>query len=114
MKLDDQFLVDVGLGSLSDDQKKEMIQDILSKLELEVGMKLAARMSEDQFNEFNNLIEQDNDDVSAAWLEKNFPDYRQVVADELARLKAEIQRDAPKILEAMGLAAPPADTPNVA
>lgn len=35
-----------------------------------------------------------------AWLETNFPDYKNVVAEELDKLKAEIKQDANKILEA--------------
>lgn len=34
------------------------------------------------------------------WLEKNFPQYKQVVAEELDKLKAEIKQQAPAILQA--------------
>lgn len=36
------------------------------------------------------------------WLETNFPDYKQVVAEELEKLKGEIKADSSKILEAFG------------
>lgn len=36
-----------------------------------------------------------------AWLETNFPDYKQVVASELDKLKAEIKQDSAQILEAL-------------
>lgn len=35
------------------------------------------------------------------WLETNFPDYKQVVASELDKLKGEIKQDSGKIIEAM-------------
>ena len=35
------------------------------------------------------------------WLETNFPDYKQVVAQELEKLKVEIKADSSKIVEAM-------------
>lgn len=35
------------------------------------------------------------------WLETNFPDYKQVVAEELEKLKGEIKADSSKIVEAM-------------
>ena len=35
------------------------------------------------------------------WLETNFPDYKQVVAEELEKLKVEIKADSSKIVEAM-------------
>jgi hypothetical protein len=34
------------------------------------------------------------------WLEKNFPHYKQVVGDELEKLKGEIKAQAPAIMEA--------------
>lgn len=50
------------------------------------------------------------------WLETNFPDYKQVVATELDKLKAEIRQDSNKIIEAtQGQAMPqmsPASVPQ--
>lgn len=36
-----------------------------------------------------------------SWLETNFPDYKQVVADELEKLKAEIKKDSTQIAQAV-------------
>lgn len=38
--------------------------------------------------------------ASLKWLETNFPNYKQVVAQELEKLKAEIQASAPQIIAA--------------
>lgn len=49
------------------------------------------------------------------WLETNFPDYKQVVASELEKLKGEVKLDAPKIVEAAQLGAavqPPVTQPQ--
>lgn len=37
------------------------------------------------------------------WLETNFPDYKDVVAGELDKLKVEIKQDSSKIIEATGV-----------
>lgn len=48
------------------------------------------------------------------WLETNFPDYKQVVATELDRLKAEIKQDSSKIVEAtQGQVAPQMSAPEL-
>lgn len=113
MKLDNDFLQSVGLGSISDYQKKEMLKEILSTLELRVGMLLAGQMSEAQLVEFEGLIDKKDDNASMQWLQTNFPNYKQVVADELKKLHDEIAADAPKILEALGAGGSP-DTNSIA
>ncbi len=40
------------------------------------------------------------------WLEKNFPDYKKVVAEELEKLKGEIRRDASHIIASVQAQAP--------
>ncbi len=46
------------------------------------------------------------------WLETNFPDYKQVVASELEKLKIEIKNDAGHITQAVGQETPPSSLPN--
>lgn len=57
----------------------------------------AATRDARQFNE--NAVKSEFGALS--WLETNFPDYKQVVAGELEKLKGEIKQDSGKILEAM-------------
>lgn len=57
----------------------------------------AAQTSGRQFNE--NAVK--TEFGALTWLETNFPDYKQVVAEELEKLKGEIKADSSKIVEAM-------------
>lgn len=107
-KLDDNFLIEVGLGSLPPSEKPDMIRDIYNKLELKVGMRLAEQMTDAQLDEFEALIDQKNDAASLQWLERNFPNYKQVVAEELEKLKAEVKASAPQILAVFNQAPPQA------
>lgn len=100
IKLDNQFLVDVGLGSLPEDDKKDMLRHIYEQLELRVGTKLASGMSDAQLDEFEALINNQDEAGALKWLETNFPNYKQVVADELQKLKEEVKLSAPQILQA--------------
>lgn len=74
-QLDDNFLKDLGLQGLPDDQKTAFLQHIYEELELRVGARLADGLSDTQLSEFESLIERDADNVGA-WLENNLPDYR--------------------------------------
>ena len=100
IKLDNQFLEDVGLGSLPEAEKKEMLRHIYEQLELRVGTRLASGMTDAQLDEFEALINNQDEAGALKWLETNFPNYKDVVADELEKLKAEVKASAPQILEA--------------
>lgn len=127
-QLDDQFLQDVGLGNLPEEQKQAFLQHTYETLEERVGTRLADSLSEAQLQEFEafashneektyawlnaNIPDYQNQEeykqlastapqdvtplmiaaefASVKWLEINSPNYRQVVAEELSKLRNEI------------------------
>ena len=108
-KLDDTLLRELGLGDLPAQEKNRMLQHIYETLEMRVGMKLAEGMSNQQLDEFEKLMptQIDTEEMRKAkeqdalkWLETNFPNYKQVVAAELEKLKAEFKASAPQIMAA--------------
>src|SRR5947207_5832263 len=99
-QLDDNLLRELGLGDLPAAEKNKMLAHIYETLELRVGMKLAEQMSDAQLDEFEGFIDRNDEAGALKWLETNFPDYKQVVADELEKLKTEIRQQAPAIMQA--------------
>jgi hypothetical protein len=99
-KLDDNLLQELGLGALSPEDKKVMLGHIYETLEMRVGMTLAQQMTNEQLDEFEGFIDSNDEAGALKWLETNFPDYKQVVAAELDKLKAEIKATAPQIVAA--------------
>ncbi len=106
-KLDNNLLIELGLGGLSPQDKNRMLAHIYETLEMRVGMRLAEGMTEAQLDEFETLmpLPEDSQEVRAQkeqdalkWLESNFPNYKQVVAEELEKLKAEVKAAAPQII----------------
>lgn len=97
-KLDDNFLIELGLGSLPATEKNKMLAHIYETLEMKVGMRLAEKMSNEQLDEFESFINQNDESGALKWLETNFPNYKQVVAEELEKLKSEIKQVAPQII----------------
>ncbi|MBX4201694.1 hypothetical protein KW803_02270 [Candidatus Saccharibacteria bacterium] len=112
-QLDDNLLQELGLGGLPPAEKNKMLAHIYETLELRVGMKLAEQMSDEQLDEFEGFIDRNDEAGALKWLETNFPNYKQVVADELEKLKAEIKQTAPQIVQATIAEAgnQPLDTP---
>ncbi len=99
-KLDDNLLIELGLGTLAATEKNRMLNHIYETLEMRVGMKLAQRMTNEQLDEFEAFIDRNDEAGALKWLESNFPNYKQVVAEELEALKAEIKVAAPQIIAA--------------
>lgn len=99
-KLDDNLLQELGLGALPPEDKRDMLRHIYETLEMRVGMTLAQQMTNEQLNEFEAFIDSNDEAGALKWLETNFPNYKQVVADELEKLKAEIKNAAPQIIAA--------------
>ena len=97
-KLDNDFLIELGLGALPADEKNKMLAHIYETLEMRVGMKLAEQMTDAQLDEFEGYINRNDEAGALTWLETNFPNYKQVVAEELEKLKAEISQVAPQIV----------------
>jgi len=97
-QLDDKFLQDLGLGSMPDDQKQAFLQHLYEELELRVGTRLSQGMTDEQLMEFEKLIDANDQQGALTWLETNRPNYKQVVAEELEKLKQEIIQNRDAIL----------------
>lgn len=74
-QLDDQFLADVGLADLPDEQKKPFLQHTYDQLEYKVGIRLSEGMSDAQLEEFEAIIDH-KEDVITAWLSTHAPNYQ--------------------------------------
>ncbi len=75
-QLDDNFLKELGLDQLPDEQKKPFLQHIYSELELRVGERLSQGMSDAQLDEFANIIDKAPGAVDE-FLAKHAPNYQQ-------------------------------------
>jgi DNA integrity scanning protein DisA with diadenylate cyclase activity len=106
-KLDDDLLISLGLGDVAPGLKNLTLQTIYEQLEMNVGFRLASRMSNQQLDEFEGFIDANDETGALRWLETNFPDYKAVVADSLEDLKAEIRRDLARVRTVLGAPAMP-------
>lgn len=99
-QFDDKFLEEIGLGSMPQDQRQAFLQHLYEELELRVGTRLSEGMSDEQLGEFEKLIDSDDQAGALKWLETNRPNYKQVVAEELEKLRKEVVANKDKILSA--------------
>lgn len=98
IKLDDNLLAELGLQALPAEEKKALLKHIYETLEMRVGTTLARQMTDAQLDEFESFINSNDEAGALRWLETNFPNYKDVVAQEFEVLKNEIRQAAPQIL----------------
>ena len=112
LKIDNSLLYELGLGSLPETEKANFLKHIYETLEMRVGMRLAEQMSNQQLDEFERFFNAKDDVGAFKWLEANFPNYKDIVAEEFMKLKAEAQISVPQIL-ATAQPAPGAIPPQI-
>lgn len=101
LKIDNDLLVRVGLGSLPPDLANMALRTIYDLLEARVGIALADRMTNDQLDEFESFFNAGDDAGAFTWLSNNFPDYKDVVQAAFDHLAAEAASESAGTLEAV-------------
>jgi len=74
-QLDDQFLEDIGLNALPEEQRKPFLQHVYDQLEYRVGISLSEGMSDEQLLEFEKIIDRDQEVISA-WIAQYAPNFQ--------------------------------------
>ena len=73
-QLDDQFLNDIGLSDLPEEQRKPFLQHVYDQLEYRVGIRLSEGMSDAQLEEFEAIIDK-KQEVVDAWVLQYAPSF---------------------------------------
>lgn len=95
MKFNDEFLAEVGLSAMPEDQKQDFLNYVQEELEVRIGERISRGLSEELLNEFDAITDSGE---AAKWLEKNRPDYREIVSRTIAEMKEEIRANRSKLL----------------
>lgn len=95
MELDEGFLREVGLSAMPEEQREAFLEYAQEELEVRVGEEIAAGMTEEKMQEFE---EAKTDEETERWLKENKPNYRELVEKTIRELKDEISRNRSKIL----------------
>lgn len=99
--MDKELLVSLDLGGLDVPSSNLMLGLIYETLEMRVGMQLAEKMTNEELDEFEAFINDDDEAGALQWLETNFPDYKELVSNQLDLLKREIADDADLIVDVL-------------
>ena len=95
MEFDDKFLQEMGLQAMPEDQKQKFLDYVQEELEVRIGERISKGLTPTQLNEFDMITDQAE---AARWLEKNRPDYREIVNRTIEEMKAEIRANRAKLI----------------
>lgn len=95
MRIDDQFMAEVGLDAMPENEKKAFMQHAEEELEVRVGHGVSANLTDAQLMEFDQISDLNS---AEAWLNQNIPNFREIVEDIYRKFKAEILAERNAIL----------------
>ena len=93
MQPDDNLLSRVNLDQFSEADRQKILKKIYEQLEDRVGAKVESMVTDEQFAQFEAIVDEADESKLDDWLEKNVPNYEQVVDEILQQLKQEVAAD---------------------
>ena len=95
MEFDEKFLQEMGLSAMPEDQKQQFLDYVQEELEIRIGERISRGLTETQLNEFDMIMDPAE---AAKWLEKNRPDYREIVNRTINEMKEESRANRAKLI----------------
>ena len=95
MEFDEKFLQEMGLSAMPEAEKQKFLDYVQEELEVRIGERISRGLTETQLNEFDMITDPKE---AARWLEKNRPDYREIVNRTINEMKEEIRANRAKLV----------------
>ncbi|MBQ3430444.1 hypothetical protein IJG21_03430 [Candidatus Saccharibacteria bacterium] len=95
MELNEEFLREVGLAAMPEDERRAFLDYAQEELEVRIGEEIAKGVAPEKMKEFD---EAETDEEALEWLEKNKPNFKEIVKKVSEELRGEISRNKEKIL----------------
>ena len=95
MQFDETFLQEMGLTAMPEDQKQAFLDYVREELEVRIGERISKGLTEAQLAEFDTI---ENQADATAWLERNRPDYREIVTRTIEEMKSAIRSNRDRLV----------------
>lgn len=95
MRVDEQFMEEVGLGAMPLDEKQAFMQHAEEELEVRVGQAVGADLTDEQMDEFDKMTDLKQ---AAEWLNAHVPNFRQITEEVYQKFKQELVAERNSIL----------------
>ncbi len=95
MRLDNDFLAEMGLSAMPENEKQAFLDYVEEELQVRIGQRISDGMTDSQLEEFSKIEDKEK---AVQWLELHRPDYEHVVMAVIEELKSEISANRDQIL----------------
>ena len=95
MKFDEEFLTEVGLQEMPENQKEVFLKYVEEEVQVRVGEKIAEGVSEEKLAEFEEI---DDSLEARKWLLRYKPDFEKIIDGVVDEIKKEIVANREMIL----------------
>ena len=96
---DDQFFTAAGLDSLTAEEKQQLREQLAGLIQERLAVRLTEVLTEEQAEQFSNLMDKDGEAEAFKYLEEVFPQYGELVAQEVERARQELLQDMQQVAE---------------
>ena len=90
MRIDENFMNELGLSEMPEADKQEFMEQAEAELEMRVGRTIGSDLSDAQMAEFDRITDPD---AATTWLKRNVPNFREIVQQVFQNFKAELKRE---------------------
>ena len=95
MRIDEQFMAEVGLDAMPPAEKQAFMQHAEEELEVRVGHGVSANLTDAQLMDFDQITDLG---AAEAWLTQNVPNFREIIEDIYRKFKEELIAERSAIL----------------
>lgn len=99
VSLDFEWLDGLGLGALSEEDKRSLLRSVYEELETRVGARLAEGMTLEQLLEFEAFMDAGDQQGAKQWLDDNAPDYKKIPPVVLDEIGEELRSRSDELLQ---------------
>ena len=96
MKLDENFLREVGLLMMSEEKKEAFLRYVEEEIEVRVGEEISEGVSEEELAEF---LAMETKEEAREWLKVHKPNFEEIIDKVVEEMKEEIRGNRERILK---------------
>ncbi|MBL7492790.1 DUF853 family protein [Frankia sp. AgB1.9] len=95
------ILIHAGIDDLPSSDRRSLLDYLYETLEVRVGERIVDLLTEEEFDEMEDMMENHTESEAMEWLEASVPSYKGIVREEFLKLQSEVEQNSERIRTAV-------------